>query len=588
MSSQGNNNTSPFKGASLREPRSNNDDAAVNATNQWFQNQAALGFPPQIHHTRSHGDLRRQMDNLGLTPEEAEIIERNRERAVAMNAQPGQWLNPHAPPFNPEGLQIPQPSNSQVGRNNNPQGPPENRLVDVQPYYQPFPPAPASLMESRNRRPQLPAPHQPTTPAVATTVARSVTVPTQLLPQTDPRDYWQPDLETGMVPNVRQVQNDQWANREFRPSRMHDRYMERVQNPMGQPHSALSSRGGYRGNPDLAQNQSANIPDEENCSFFITNLPADITLGEFLDHIRNCGRIFASHLNQANPQEGLMHCAVKLVFFDLAGARRFLAQYTGPGRALMVGGRRAKIVRNRIKVAESRQEPSCSRVLVVAGPRHLVSLEILIKLFEQYCQFDIDSFYEVPNPSLLPWAPAEWRRLVLVFGSWRSQAEQARQAIISHYHEFPGVLTGWGYDPCDIEHPGVDPNNPPMTLVVPRQRPFQRYYQRNQRNQRNQQEQDHHQQGYQQQQDHQQHQQGYQQPHQQQGPQQHQQGYQQPQQLQAPQQQQLLLPPPQYPQQQPPYPGQQQPQPQQPGNTQQQHPSQRRSRRNLRRASSRE
>ncbi|KAK3688250.1 hypothetical protein B0T22DRAFT_148725 [Podospora appendiculata] len=274
-----------------------------------------------------------------------------------------------------------------------------------------------------------------------------------------------------MMPNVRRLANDQWHYRDFRPSGMQVMHRDQINNPLGQDPGASSARRGYQGNPNLPQNQSANIPDSENCSFFITNLPPDVTIPELLGHIRNCGRVYATHLNPSNPQLNLFHSAAKLVFFELAGARRFLAQFTGPGRALVIRDLRAKIVRNRVRVAESTHEPNCSRVLIVAGPPQVLTLDRVLNLFDKFSSFDTDSFCEERSPNLLPWAPVEWRKLVLAFGSFRSQSQQAMQAIRHKPYEFAGVVVGWGYDPCDIDHPGRNPNNPPMLLVMPRQQP---------------------------------------------------------------------------------------------------------------------
>jgi hypothetical protein len=80
----------------------------------------------------------------------------------------------------------------------------------------------------------------------------------------------------------------------------------------------------YRGDPDLARNQSAAIPAEANCSLFIVGLAPDLTPHELLSGIRNIGRVYATHINPPVPERGHVFSAAKLVFFERAGAGEFL------------------------------------------------------------------------------------------------------------------------------------------------------------------------------------------------------------------------------------------------------------------------
>jgi hypothetical protein len=89
---------------------------------------------------------------------------------------------------------------------------------------------------------------------------------------------------------------------------------------------ALLLRGfsaNYRGDPDLARNQSAAIPDERNCSLFIVGLAPDLTTHELLSGITNTGRVYATHINPPDPERGHVRSAAKLVFFERAGAGKF-------------------------------------------------------------------------------------------------------------------------------------------------------------------------------------------------------------------------------------------------------------------------
>ncbi|KAK4448058.1 hypothetical protein QBC34DRAFT_408052 [Podospora aff. communis PSN243] len=47
----------------------------------------------------------------------------------------------------------------------------------------------------------------------------------------------------------------------------------------------------YRGNLHQEQNFSANIPPEDSCSFWLTNLPPNCTVHQLLSSIRGFGRV---------------------------------------------------------------------------------------------------------------------------------------------------------------------------------------------------------------------------------------------------------------------------------------------------------
>ncbi|KAJ2902267.1 hypothetical protein MKZ38_000808 [Zalerion maritima] len=89
----------------------------------------------------------------------------------------------------------------------------------------------------------------------------------------------------------------------------------------------------YRGDNTLQANQSASIPQEQSCSLWIIGMPPTLTFRQLFDSIRNIGRIYAAVVNQPNEKHAT--CAVKLVFFELAAAERFLGRF---GRGGSVGG----------------------------------------------------------------------------------------------------------------------------------------------------------------------------------------------------------------------------------------------------------
>ncbi len=78
----------------------------------------------------------------------------------------------------------------------------------------------------------------------------------------------------------------------------------------------------YRGDPDVARNQSAAIPADANCSLFLVGLAPDLTTHELLAGIRGVGRVYATHINPPVPERGHVFSAAKLVFFERKGAGR--------------------------------------------------------------------------------------------------------------------------------------------------------------------------------------------------------------------------------------------------------------------------
>ncbi|KAL2256097.1 hypothetical protein VTK26DRAFT_2192 [Humicola hyalothermophila] len=79
----------------------------------------------------------------------------------------------------------------------------------------------------------------------------------------------------------------------------------------------------YRGDPNLARNQSAAIPAEANCSLFLVGLAPDLTTHELLAGIRDMGRVYATHINPPDPARGHVLSAAKVVFFERKAAGEF-------------------------------------------------------------------------------------------------------------------------------------------------------------------------------------------------------------------------------------------------------------------------
>jgi hypothetical protein len=205
----------------------------------------------------------------------------------------------------------------------------------------------------------------------------------------------------------------------------------------------------YKGNPLDPRNQSANIPAEESCSFFVLGLPPDITYPVLLARIRNVGRVYATYINEPRLYRGNFTAAAKLVFFDLEAAQRFFGLYEH--RPFSVAGYEATVVRNRHRVPQSYLPRENSRAVFVWGPPNLVNEEYLMTFFGQVFSFNIDSIITVRETP-------EQRFLEIRFGSWRCQAAMAVNLLTWPRTRLPGVSVAYATDPCDV---GWVPRSPP-------------------------------------------------------------------------------------------------------------------------------
>lgn len=195
----------------------------------------------------------------------------------------------------------------------------------------------------------------------------------------------------------------------------------------------------YRGNPYLPANLSANIPDEDNCSFWIQGLPPTATCTTLLGAIRDMGRVFCTHITPPDAALGHRTAAAKLVFFDRAAAQRFFAAHAGA--PLVVEGFRARVERNRTRVAASTQPAFCTRVVVVSGPADEVCVDALLRFFSSKFVYQMDAIVvRDPDAAGRPARTVEFR-----FGSFRNQAQTAYFLLKGR----PGWRVAYGRDPCD-------------------------------------------------------------------------------------------------------------------------------------------
>ncbi|KAB5523888.1 hypothetical protein GE09DRAFT_1065337 [Coniochaeta sp. 2T2.1] len=198
----------------------------------------------------------------------------------------------------------------------------------------------------------------------------------------------------------------------------------------------------YLGNIFLDRNRSADIPNSENCSLFITRLPAWITHHLLLRAVRNTGRVYALHLNPPDSWNGHPTCAAKINFFTRLAAERFAHRSRGglhiPG---YVG--RARVVWNRVRMAAVDKPEDHTRVLMITGPPAVVNEALLRAYFGTKFHYDVD---EVIDHGLL--ADGQRALVEFRFGSYRCQSESGWLAIRREFSA-DDVQVAFGRDPCD-------------------------------------------------------------------------------------------------------------------------------------------
>jgi hypothetical protein len=148
------------------------------------------------------------------------------------------------------------------------------------------------------------------------------------------------------------------------------------------PHSNTN----YRGDLNNPRNQSADIPEEENCATWWRELPAHCTYQMLFDSMRNVGAISHAHINVAGGSHNTS--AAKVEFMDRASVERLMAQVQA--RQISVGGRVPIVTMNRIRVpAQPNEHPTNqgngghgSRVLVVRGPAGVIRQDLLEALLQ--------------------------------------------------------------------------------------------------------------------------------------------------------------------------------------------------------------
>jgi hypothetical protein len=171
----------------------------------------------------------------------------------------------------------------------------------------------------------------------------------------------------------------------------------------------------YRGDYTWALNQLADIPAEQNCSVWVTNVPPNVTTNMLLGVIVETGRVWASVISPPTRKFGT--AAAKITFFTPGAALKFLRRANSP-RGFVVDSLRARAVPDRNPVAEPSDLEDHSRVISIRGSKDLINEELLTAYFAQRFQYQIDEVVTLVRGKCI-------NVLESRFGSYRCQAQWA-------------------------------------------------------------------------------------------------------------------------------------------------------------------
>lgn len=209
----------------------------------------------------------------------------------------------------------------------------------------------------------------------------------------------------------------------------------------------------YRGDTFNPENISANIPDSENCSLWLTNMPPDLSYKEYLSAVavHKPGRISVSHINEPkeNGDRSLPSsrtCGGKLTFYRPEEAARFL--HVARMGQFRIQGYCVRATYNRVKVAAQPPERShTSRCLIISGPVAIVDEMRLWWEFKENFEWDHDRVIILSEEN--GYRSLEWR-----FSSYRGQACSAYLYLRRQYPEAT-LSVKFSEDPCAPGGPSV-------------------------------------------------------------------------------------------------------------------------------------
>ena len=135
------------------------------------------------------------------------------------------------------------------------------------------------------------------------------------------------------------------------------------------------------------------LPDRENCATWMVNIPVQVSEQEIFDKTRS-GAVLCLYINQETDFHQTK--AAKLVFMTPQGAANLIGQ-SRAGR-FWLGDKMIPVRYNRTGYKRYEHQRH-SRVIIISGPRELMTLEFWNTYFEDICIFTLE-FHKIVWESL--------------------------------------------------------------------------------------------------------------------------------------------------------------------------------------------
>ncbi|CAG8960915.1 hypothetical protein HYFRA_00002453 [Hymenoscyphus fraxineus] len=182
--------------------------------------------------------------------------------------------------------------------------------------------------------------------------------------------------------------------------------------------------------------ENHDIPDEENCSLWITKVPATVTERDFFELI-TCGAVHTLHLYP--PTSDIDTKGAKLIFKEPSSAAKFMQDHAQ--NPVHLHGHGITIEYNRNGVRRCGEEKT--RVLRIQGPRNEMLTEAFWNdFFHSFCRCKFDFAYP---PSNIPGEAIMDIRFSRIVG----QSQMAMLGFHRGHARYPKLRVSYGPDPCD-------------------------------------------------------------------------------------------------------------------------------------------
>lgn len=181
------------------------------------------------------------------------------------------------------------------------------------------------------------------------------------------------------------------APRNFQPTSMVlEKNGTALMTSYGQSNSEVKHN--YRGdlNSEANHRQIHQLPDAHNCTLWLWNIPASLHVSEVFDQI-DTGAVQCCHI--VPPNVAHHTCAAKLAFMTPETAAKF-KEKADSEEGIWLQGNKLMVRYNRDGNLRNKTEQS--RVLIIEGPKDLMTIKYWEAYFTKICVFQWDRVLEIP------------------------------------------------------------------------------------------------------------------------------------------------------------------------------------------------